>query len=81
MTMRITPSILNADLADLSGEIGRIPSADGVHIPPVSQTGRLATVRSKGLAATLPSSLRRRTLSPEACSFAEWLSAEFFTCD
>ena len=32
MTMRITPSILNADLADLSGEIARIPSADGVHI-------------------------------------------------
>ena len=32
MTMRITPSILNADLANLSGEIDRIPSADGVHI-------------------------------------------------
>lgn len=32
MTMRITPSILNADLANLSGEIARIPSADGVHI-------------------------------------------------
>ena len=32
MTMRITPSILNADLANLSGEIARIPGADGVHI-------------------------------------------------
>ena len=32
MTMRITPSILNADLANLTGEITRIPSADGVHI-------------------------------------------------
>ena len=32
MTMRITPSILNADLGNLSGEIARIPSADGVHI-------------------------------------------------
>lgn len=32
MTMRITPSILNADLANLTGEIARIPSADGVHI-------------------------------------------------
>lgn len=30
--MRITPSILNADLANLSGEIARIPSADGVHL-------------------------------------------------
>jgi len=30
--MRITPSILNADLANLAREIGRIPSADGVHI-------------------------------------------------
>lgn len=32
MTMRITPSILNADLANLTGEIARIPSADAVHI-------------------------------------------------
>ena len=32
MTMRITPSILNADLANLTGEIARIPGADGVHI-------------------------------------------------
>ena len=32
MTMRITPSILNADLANLTGEIARIPSADGVHV-------------------------------------------------
>ena len=30
--MRITPSILNADLANLTGEIARIPSADGVHL-------------------------------------------------
>ncbi len=30
--MRITPSILNADLANLAGEIARIPSADGVHV-------------------------------------------------
>lgn len=32
MAMRITPSILNADLANLTGEIARIPSADGVHL-------------------------------------------------
>ncbi|MFZ2260327.1 MAG: ribulose-phosphate 3-epimerase [Luteococcus japonicus] len=32
MAMRITPSILNADLSNLSGEISRIPSADGVHL-------------------------------------------------
>ena len=32
MTMRITPSILNADLANLAGEIARIPSADAVHL-------------------------------------------------
>ena len=32
MTVRITPSILNADLADLRGEVARIPSADFVHV-------------------------------------------------
>lgn len=30
--MRITPSILNADFADMGREVGRIESADGVHI-------------------------------------------------
>ena len=30
--MRITPSILNADFANLRHEIGRIPGADGVHV-------------------------------------------------
>jgi len=30
--IRITPSILNADLGDLNAEIARIPSADGVHL-------------------------------------------------
>ena len=32
MTVRITPSILNANLANLAGEVERIPSADGLHI-------------------------------------------------
>ena len=32
MVVRITPSILNANLANLAGEVGRIPSADGIHI-------------------------------------------------
>lgn len=32
MGIKITPSILNADLADLAGEIARIPSADAVHL-------------------------------------------------
>ena len=32
MAMKITPSILNADFANLSAEIGRIPSADGIHV-------------------------------------------------
>ncbi len=32
MSMRITPSILNADLSNLSSEIARIPSADGIHL-------------------------------------------------
>ena len=32
MGIRITPSILNADLADLNGEIARIPSCDAVHL-------------------------------------------------
>jgi len=30
--VRITPSILNADFADMGREVGRIGSADGVHI-------------------------------------------------
>jgi len=30
--IRITPSILNANLADLTGEIARIPSCDAVHL-------------------------------------------------
>lgn len=30
--MRITPSILNANFADMGREVGRIESADGVHI-------------------------------------------------
>lgn len=30
--MRITPSILNADFANLASEIARIPSADGIHV-------------------------------------------------
>jgi ribulose-phosphate 3-epimerase len=32
MGIQITPSILNADFADLAGEVGRIPSADWVHV-------------------------------------------------
>jgi len=30
--IRITPSVLNADLANLSAEITRVPSADGIHL-------------------------------------------------
>ena len=32
MSARITPSILNADLANLAAEVSRIPSADWVHV-------------------------------------------------
>lgn len=32
MGIRITPSILNADLSDLAAEVARIPSADFVHL-------------------------------------------------
>src|SRR5690606_21088240 len=32
VAIRITPSILNADFADLSGELSRIPGADLVHV-------------------------------------------------
>ena len=32
MGIQITPSILNADLADLAREVGRIGSADWVHV-------------------------------------------------
>ncbi|MGI5952613.1 MAG: ribulose-phosphate 3-epimerase [Brooklawnia sp.] len=31
MAMRIAPSILNADLANLAAEVGRVPSADQLH--------------------------------------------------
>lgn len=30
--MRITPSILNADFADLAGEVARVPDSDAIHI-------------------------------------------------
>lgn len=30
--MQITPSILNADLANIASEVAKIPSADGVHV-------------------------------------------------
>ena len=29
--MRITPSILNADLADIANEVARVPSSDMIH--------------------------------------------------
>lgn len=32
MGIRITPSILNSDLADLAGEVARIPSSDLLHL-------------------------------------------------
>ncbi len=32
MGLQITPSILNADLSRLAEEVGRIPSADWVHV-------------------------------------------------
>ena len=32
MGIRITPSVLNADLADLNREIARIPSSDAIHL-------------------------------------------------
>ena len=32
MGIQITPSILNADFADLGAEVGRIGSADWVHV-------------------------------------------------
>ncbi|RLP12706.1 ribulose-phosphate 3-epimerase [Propionibacterium australiense] len=32
MTMRITPSVLNADLSDLAGTLEKIPSSDAVHV-------------------------------------------------
>lgn len=30
--MQITPSILNADLADIAGALAMVPSADGIHV-------------------------------------------------
>ena len=32
MAVRIAPSILNADLANLAAEVARIPSADFLHV-------------------------------------------------
>src|SRR5690606_36045072 len=50
--------------------------ADGVHMPPFAHAGRLATDRSNGLAATPPSSLRRRGLWRGAsCSTADSVGA------
>jgi ribulose-phosphate 3-epimerase len=58
--MRITPSVLNADLSRLSDEIARIPSADGVHLDVMddhfvpNMTFGLPVVTAVRAATTLP---------------------------
>ena len=58
--MRITPSVLNADLADLAGEVARIPSADAVHIDVMDNH----FVPNLTLGLPVVSSLQRHTKLP-----------------
>ncbi|SER54162.1 ribulose-phosphate 3-epimerase [Propionibacterium cyclohexanicum] len=56
----ITPSVLNADLADLAGEVARIPSADAVHVDVMDSH----FVPNLTLGLPVITSLRRHTSLP-----------------
>jgi ribulose-phosphate 3-epimerase len=79
VTVRITPSILNADLANLATEVGRIPSADFIHIDVMDNhfvpnlTIGLPVVESLRKATTTPLDIHLMIADPDrwAPGFAE----------
>ncbi len=79
MAVRITPSILNADLANLAAEVGRIPSADFIHVDVMDNhfvpnlTIGLPVVESLRAATTTPLDIHLMIADPDrwAPAFAE----------
>ncbi len=79
MTVRITPSILNADLANLATEVRRIPSADFIHVDVMDNhfvpnlTIGLPVVESLRKATTTPLDIHLMIADPDrwAPGFAE----------
>jgi ribulose-phosphate 3-epimerase len=79
VTVRITPSILNADLANLATEVGRIPSADFIHVDVMDNhfvpnlTIGLPVVESLRRATTTPLDIHLMIADPDrwAPGFAE----------
>jgi ribulose-phosphate 3-epimerase len=79
VTVRITPSILNADLANLATEVGRIPSADFIHVDVMDNhfvpnlTIGLPVVESLRKATTTPLDIHLMIADPDrwAPGFAE----------
>lgn len=79
MTVRITPSILNADLAHLGDEVARIPSADFIHVDVMDNhfvpnlTIGLPVVESLRKATTTPLDIHLMIAEPDrwAPAFAE----------
>ncbi|MBI4899346.1 MAG: ribulose-phosphate 3-epimerase [Actinobacteria bacterium] len=79
MAVRITPSILNADLANLASEVGRIPSADFIHVDVMDNhfvpnlTIGLPVVESLRAATTTPLDIHLMIADPDrwAPAFAE----------
>jgi len=79
VTVRITPSILNADLANLASEVGRIPSADFIHVDVMDNhfvpnlTIGLPVVESLRKATTTPLDVHLMIADPDrwAPGFAE----------
>jgi ribulose-phosphate 3-epimerase len=77
--VRITPSILNADLANLASEVGRIPSADFIHVDVMDNhfvpnlTIGLPVVESLRKATTTPLDIHLMIADPDrwAPGFAE----------
>ena len=60
VAMRITPSILNADLADLAGEVAKVPSSDMIHFDVMDNH----FVPNLTLGLPVVESLRKHTTTP-----------------